>query len=111
MFNETVVAALKELAMLIREKSASVEEYLQRQREVASSLANVHEDIVDVAYDHEDSRLVMEALEIIALDRDPKCKVVLTDLMVAHSDPQVQSCARRLLLNVMVLETAKAGLS
>jgi hypothetical protein len=110
MFNETVVAQLKELATLIRQKSVPVDEYLRRQREIANSLADAHEDIVDVAYDHEDPLLAIEALEIIALDRDPSCKVVLRDLMLAHSDPDVQTCARRLLSNVAVLETAKAYL-
>lgn len=107
MFNETVVARLKELAALIREQSVPVDQYLKRQQEVAHLLADAHEDIVDVAHDHEDPLLAIEALEIIALDREPKCEVVLKDLMLAHPDPNVQSCARRLLLNVTVLATAK----
>jgi hypothetical protein len=101
---------VRELTKLVREESIPVDQYLKRRQEVARSLSDMHEDIVDVAYDHEDPLLAIEALEIIALDREPKCEVVLRDLMLAHPDPNVQSCARRLLLNVTVLATAKAYL-
>lgn len=107
MFNEKIIKALAELSVLNSEEQGSVELYLDTQKSLAENLPGSNEELVDVIYDHEDDDIVIEALEVLAIDRDPKCKVVLSDIMNAHPVDKVKERSRKLLFNVITLETAK----
>lgn len=107
MFNEKIVKSLSELSVLNSKAQGGVELYLDAQKSLAENLPCTSEELMDVIYDHEDDDIVIEALEILAIDRDPKCKVVLSDIMNAHPVDKVKERSRQLLFNVITLETAK----
>jgi hypothetical protein len=107
MFNEEIVKALSELVALTKEISTDTEFYLKSQELLAAALPCTNEELIDIIYDYENSDIVIEALEIFSLNRDPKCKVVLTDIMNAHSEAKVSERARQLLFGIITLETAK----
>jgi hypothetical protein len=107
MFNEEIVKALSELAALTNGASTNTEFYLKSQESLAAALPCTNEELIDIIYDYENSDIVVEALEVFSLNRDPKCKVVLTDIMNAHPEVKVSERARQLLFSVITIETAK----
>jgi len=106
MFNEEIVKSLSELAALNSNSNVSTELYLESRNSLAAALPCTIEELVDIIYDYESPEIVIEAMEILAHDRDPKYKVVFTDIMNAHQESKVSARARQLLFNVIVLETA-----
>lgn len=106
MFNKELLAQLREPSAMSTSMAVSVDAFLSRQNANVKQLHCSYEELVDVAYDYSESDLVVAALELIAFDRDPKCKVELRDLMGAHPDDNARNCARRLLSNINVLEIA-----
>jgi hypothetical protein len=107
MFNEALITKLKQLVEMSIDEAVRIDVYLAFQDALSKALPCSYEELVDVAYDHEDPAIVIQALELIALDRDPKCKVILNDIRSAHPDGEVKSIATRLLSNVISLEIAK----
>lgn len=99
MLNQEVIVALKILA-----QTRTDEDYLGRQDALFQRLPCEFVELVDVAYDHENSSIRIEALELIAMAANDNSRTVLSDSAKADPDPLVQKHAEALLFRAIVNE-------
>lgn len=99
MFNQEIVVTLRALAL-----TRTADDYRLRQDVLAQRLPWDYEELIDVAYDFEESSIRIEALELVALCARDGSRIVLSDSAQADPDPLVQKHAEALLFRAIVNE-------
>ena len=105
MFNPELIEALTVLAQARTEAG-----YLERQEALLQDLPGDYDQLVDIAYDVEDSSIRIEALELVALAAKDDSRTVLSDSMKADPDPVVQKHSEGLLFRAIVNENIRKHL-
>ncbi|WP_090444961.1 hypothetical protein [Duganella sp. CF458] len=105
MFNPDLISALTVLS-----KTRTEEGYVERQEALLQHLPGEYDQLVDIAYDVEDSSIRIEALELVALAAKDDSRTVLSDSMKADPDPVVQKHSEGLLFRAIVNENIRKHL-
>jgi hypothetical protein len=106
MFSPELIAALTALA-----QNRAEEGYIERQEALLQNLPSEYAEVVDIAYDVEDSSIRIEALELVALAARDGSRTVLSDSANADPDPVVKKHSEGLLFRAIVNENLRNNLS
>ena len=106
MFNLEVVAVLAALAQARTEDG-----YCEQQQSLVRDLPCSYEELVDVAYDFEETSVRIEALELLAVVARAGFKTVLSDSAKADPDAVVKNHAEGLLYRAIVNEHIREHLN